>query len=155
MTNVTKNLAGVEDLLLGITPTVQTRAGTEYVMTPVSAYSLPFGAAAGPTIAKMICPEVVAFTGEIEFDKPNIYGSSTPLTTSTLLANPVNWVPGVEVTIFHEAEEAPTFNVTGGGYPWVKQGSNNYIPDTVNMIIARYLYGNRIDYVVVPAGGMA
>lgn len=154
MTNVTKNLIGTEDLLFGLHPVVQVRAGASYSITPVNAGTLPFGASPGNSIARMLKPQVASYVSQINFDAPNIYGSPTPLTAATLLADPLTWVPGVEVVIFHEASTAPTLGVEGVDSLWVKQGSSSYIPDIVNMIIARYLFGNRIDYVVVPADGV-
>lgn len=156
MTEVTKQLAGIQDLLLGTQETVQTRAGTDVPVSGLSGETLPFGSAGSTPVSHLIVPAVSALhEGRVLFDRARIYGNPTPLTgniVSSLADNPVG---GTEITIFHESATPPNFDMlTPATVSWFKQGSGDYIPNTVNMIIARFLFGGRVDYVIVPSDGV-
>ena len=78
---------------------------------------------------------------EVAFDAPGVYGLSSPLSgsvTSTLTSAK----RGVECRIYHNDA---TWSEPAG---WVKLGSGAYAPGETNIIIAQFVGGTRIEYVI-------
>lgn len=91
----------------------------------------------------------------VSFSRNHIYGTlEIPIDTGLdigVLAGEENRLPGREVVIFHNSSSAPVFRMDS--ISWVKHGFSEYEEGQTNMIVARLLYENRVDYVVLPAVG--
>lgn len=106
--------------------------------------------AVDPTLRLSLEPnKTVSFGGNF------IYGTPDNPINQTGIINVMNGRShrraGGELVIFHNSSTPPTLQMDGS--PWIRQGYNTYIPGSTNMIVARLLYGTRIDYVIVPAEG--
>lgn len=80
---------------------------------------------------------------EVEFTTPAFYGSYAAPISSNITHDLVGAKAGVEVTIYHNDDVAPTFPTE-----WVLLGTGEYVTNTLNIIIARYIDSGRIEYVI-------
>lgn len=80
---------------------------------------------------------------EVEFTTPAFYGSVATPITSNITHDLVGAKVGVEVTIYHNDDIAPTFPTE-----WVLLGTGDYVTDSLNIVIARYIDSGRIEYVI-------